>query len=241
MWLFTKIGFFSGTLANFESKSYADMPRPSDWQTTPYIMVRGRVRDDLVRLVEFNTARGGSAPAIFSLPNHDYPYRVLMNKDEWVMLVAALVADVDYSNFKNAVTSNARTREEGDARHDLYLDVWRVLYGAERWLQDRVKRARDRAKANKRQGSLGFWMTPQRSRSDPRSDADMQALYGSRGWQEWLDEDEEAAIVSDLPEGTHEIIDVLDDVIDNPTPDDIARFEAALSRPTPRRRRGKRR
>ena len=240
MWLFTKIGFFSGTLANFKSKSYADLPRPADWETVPYIMVRGRVRDDLVRLDEFVAARfgrtKGTGAAIFELPGHDYPYRMLIAHKDWEVTVAALVADVDYSNFKNAVTSNARTRAEGNARHDLYMKVWSVMHGAERWLQDRL---RGRRTGGRGQGSLGFWMSPQRPKSDPRSDDDMQALYGSRGWQEWLDEDEDAAVVTDLPEGTHDVFD-LDDVIDNPTPEDIARFEAAMARPTRRRRKGRR-
>ena len=225
MWIFTKIGFFSGTLADFTSKSYADMPRPEDWQTTPYIMVRARVLDDLVRLVEFNTARGGSAPAIFSLQHHDYPYRILMTRDEWGMLVALLVADIDYSNFKNAVTSNARTREEGDARHSLYLRVWGVMSGAEGWLQ----RFRTRQRiGGGRQGSLGFWENRTRFRDDPRTDADMQAHNEprGRGWQEWL-------------EGTNDSVDIEDAVIDDPTQDDIAAFEVALLRSTTVRRRKK--
>jgi len=241
MWLFTKIGFFSGTLANFKSRSYRDMPRPADWETVPYIMVRARVRDDLVRLIEFmEPGFPGQMPTIFELPGHDYPYRLLVTHEVWVKVVGALVADVDYSNFKNAVTRNARTRAEGNARHDLYMKVWSVMHGAERWLQDRLRRRRTGGRG---QGSLGFWMSPQRPRSaprsDPRSDDDMQALYGSRGWQEWLDEDEDSAVVVDLPEGTHDTFD-LDDVIDNPTPDDIARFEAAMARPNRRRRGGRR-
>lgn len=238
MWLFTKIGFFSGTLANFKSKSYAAMPRPEHWETVPYIMVRARVKDDLTRLVEFmEPGFPGQVPEIFEMQGHDYPYRLLVTQEVWVRVVGALVADVDYSNFKSAVETNARTRAEGHARHDLYMKVWSVMHGAERWLRDRAKSWKA---PGKDQGHFGFWERSERFQSDPRSDRDMQRLYSSRGWQEWLEEDEERAIVSDLPEGTHEVVfeeDIEDAVIDFPTNDDIARFEAAMSKPAPRRRR----
>ena len=200
-------------------------------------MVRARVREDLERLLVIHrrAVLRPLDPEILALPHHDYPYRVIVTKQSWVTLAAILAGDIDYSNFKNAVTAKADTQDEGDARHSLYMKVWSVMHGAEKWLQDYVATARRRSKD---QGSLGFWTRPQRAQHDPRSDGDMQALYDSRGWQEWLDEDEEAAVVSDLPEGTHDTFD-LDDVIDNPTQDDIAAFEAAVSRAGRRRRGGK--
>jgi hypothetical protein len=117
------------------------------------------------------------------------------------------------------------------------MKVWSVMHGAEKWLRSRIAEREARGRG---QGSLGFWESPARYRSDPRSNRDMQALYSSRGWQEWLEEDEVRAVVSELPEGTHEVVfeeDIEDAVIDFPTNDDIARFEAAMSKPAPRRRR----
>jgi len=229
MWLFTPLGFFSATLT---TQRYKELPPE---QRHGHIMVRARVREDLERLIERYRqlpplpVEGRREPEILALPGHDYPYRIVMPRAEWTTLAAALAHDIDYSNFKNAVERKAPTAEEGHARHDLYMKVWRVMNGAERWLRDHVTKSKSR-----RQGGFSYW---QQSVCDPRSDADMQAMY-SRGYQEWLDEDGKRAVVSELPEGTDRVFDV-DEVIDNPTPDDIARFEAAVSRP-PRRRRGRR-
>lgn len=180
MWLFTKIGFFSATVADFESSSYKDLPRPVDWETEPYVMVRARVKNDLVRLNEFV---GGVEAEIFHLPGHDYPYRTLFEKREWVEVVTMLVEDVNYSNFKNAVTAASPSVEEGTARHDLYMHVWSLMHGAERWLQSRVHALRSPKGKAREQGSFGFW-EPSGHFVDPRDDDDMRQVYRSEEWRE---------------------------------------------------------
>jgi len=233
MWMFTPLGFFSATLTN---PSYKELPKH---QQHGHIMVRARVREDLERLLVLHkeSALQPEDPAILDLPGHDYPYRIIVTKQSWVTLAAILAGRIDYSNFKSAVTK-AAPGGEGLARHDLYMKVWSVMHGAEGWLRKRVKSIKEGRKAAKGQGGFSFWTRPQSRHSDPRSDDDMRAIYGNRGWQEWLMEDEEHAVVTDLPEGTHGVIDA-DSVIDNPTNDDIAAFEAALARPSRRRRRGR--
>jgi len=231
MWIFTPIGFFSATLTN---PKYKELP---EHMQHGHIMVRARVREDLDRLVHEHQRMGyGSEPEIFALPGHDYPYRIVVPFPEWVALAAHLAEMIDYSNFKNAVEEKALDGFAGQARHDLYMKVWGVMHGAEEWLRKRVA---DLKRPKGYQGGFTFWESPARHRGDPRTDADMAALYQSpRGWEDWLEDDEAEAVLCDLPEGTDEAIDLDDDpddlVIDNPTPDDIARFEAAMLR---RRRR----
>lgn len=231
MWMFTPIGFFSATLTN---PKYKELPKE---QQTGHIMVRARVRDDLVRLIEEHQRMGysslpGKAPEILALPGHDYPYRIVITHMEWTALVSHLASRIDYSNFKNAVEERATTRSEGTARHDLYLKVWSVMNRAEEWLRDRAKKIR-----TQRPLSFSQWTTPQSFESDPRSHRDLSAQYNGRGWDEWLAEDEADAVASELPEGTHDTFDPSDpfDVSDEPTADDIARLEAALLRPDSRR------
>lgn len=233
MWVFTPLGFFSATLTN---SKYKELPLR---QQVGHIMVRARVREDLVRLVAEHQRFGmGDRPEILDLPGHDYPYRIVIPREEWIALAARLAEMIDYSNFKSAVEEKALDGFAGQARHDLYMKVWGVMHGAEGWLRKRVA---DLRRPKPKQGGLGFWESPGRYRSDPRSDADMQALYQPmRGWEEWLAEDEEQAIVCDLPEGTDTVIDIANAdeiVIDNPTNDDIAAFEAAMIRTSRRNRR----
>lgn len=230
MWVFTPIGFFSATLTN---KSYNELPPE---QQTGHIMVRARVMEDLERLIEVHQQSPGlgDRPEIFALPGHDYPYRVVMPHLAWTTLVVSLAEAIDYSNFKNAVTDQAATRVEGDARHDLYMKIWGVMHGAEDWLKRRV---RDLQRPRPKQGGLSFWQSPGRYHGDPRTDAEMQADYEpARGWEEWLSEDEREAIECEPPlvDGEDITFDIEEDpfdlVIDNPTQDDIARFELALMR-----------
>jgi len=211
---------------------------------TGHIMVRARVYDDLVRLVAEHQTRGfGSEPEIFALKGHDYPYRIVIPQVEWIALAARLAEMVDYSNFKNAVTDKAATRIEGDARHDLYMKIWGVMHGAEDWLKRRVS---DLRRPRPRQGGLGFWQSPGLYHGDPRSDAEMRANYEpARGWEAWLSDEEREAIECEPPLVDGEDItfdedeDPFDLVIDDPTPDDIARFELALMRSDQRRGRGR--
>jgi len=194
MWLFTTIGFFSATLTN---KSYRELPKK---QQTGHIMVRARVRDDLERLVELHMdavppTPHYKAPEILALPGHDYPYRIVVPHKDWVHLATRLAEMIDYSNFKSAV-DKALPGEEGYARHDLYMKVWSVMNGAERWLKQRVERTKVRDKG---QGYLAFWARSRGYLDDPRTDEEMNTHYSDRGWEEWLEEDERAAIVMDPP------------------------------------------
>ena len=52
----------------------------------------------------------------------DYRYRANAPQAETSTAVARMIADIDYSNFKNEVA-----KSQGHNRSDVYHDVWTVL------------------------------------------------------------------------------------------------------------------
>ena len=105
MWIFTPFGFFSIVQKTHDA---------SDQLT-----IRGRVRGDLENLVSHLP----SASAIREDPNADYRFRITADKDDIAYLMARLVVDLDYDNFKNQVA-----KEQGYERAACYGDVWATLY-----------------------------------------------------------------------------------------------------------------
>lgn len=134
MWIFTTIGFFSATLTN---PTYKELPKR---QQKNHIMVRARVREDLVRLVDLHeNVVCEKRPKILELATHDYPYRIVIPISAWVTLVSHLAGAIHYSNFKSAVETASSDKFEGRARHDLYMRVWGIMNQAEAWLRNRNK------------------------------------------------------------------------------------------------------
>lgn len=116
MWLFTKVGFFSVVL-----ETYA--------KGKPRLMVRARVGKDLDAL------RATYAPKLSATKQEkgrDYPYRAFITHAEFAKVVAKLVTDIDYGNFKSMVA-----KEQGHPRSRLYHGVWDVMFGAEEKLAPR--------------------------------------------------------------------------------------------------------
>lgn len=106
MWIFTKLGFYSVTLSNDNTN----------------LMVRARVRKDLDKL------RGvypGVGPTVHT-PNSDYKYRVIVSHDAFALIMANMIEDIRYTNFKNEVA-----KCQGQARHDIYMSVWAKMLNAE--------------------------------------------------------------------------------------------------------------
>jgi hypothetical protein len=103
MWVMTDRGFYSAV----QSKTNPDQ-----------IVVRGRVRSDLVALVKLVDRKvpiGGKAT--------DYPHRVVLSRDEWNGALAQMSEAIDYTNFKDSVTAR-----QGHERHDVYMRVWSALH-----------------------------------------------------------------------------------------------------------------
>ncbi|MBT4976495.1 MAG: hypothetical protein HOM86_04055 [Gemmatimonadetes bacterium] len=105
MWIFTPFGFFS-----IVHKTY-DAPEQ--------LTIRARVRGDLENLVSHLP----SASAIREDINADYRFRITAEKDDVAYLMARLVVDLDYDNFKNQVA-----KEQGYDRAACYGEVWSTLY-----------------------------------------------------------------------------------------------------------------
>lgn len=116
MWLFTTLGFFSVTVAQRSRKdARLDQRR---------IQVRARSKRHLQNLkkrfpyhVRGKTVR---------YKDSDYPYRVYVDRHDWKEVVKALVQDIDYGNFKNAVKEDSRTEPEYlQALHLVWDDMFR--------------------------------------------------------------------------------------------------------------------
>src|SRR3954470_8502916 len=75
------------------------------------LSVRARARDDIKRV--FPRAR------VHATPHRDYPFRAFVTRGVVAKAVAARVSEIEYGNFKDSVPQAAR--------HDAYLDVWRVM------------------------------------------------------------------------------------------------------------------
>lgn len=122
MWIFTPIGFFSVTQVNRASKS---VPEGT-------LQIRARVKQDLVNLRERYIPEL-SEP--ISLPHRDYPYRAYISREALAPVMARMIEDIDYSNFKDQVKAN-----QGKERASLYMDVWSTMYQAERKLEEKKRK-----------------------------------------------------------------------------------------------------
>jgi len=108
MWLLTTFGFFSVVL------------KPGDEDLT----VRSRVREDL------NTLRKDYLPEMGETVEGggtDYRYRAMVDRESMAAAMGNIVRDLDYSNFKNAVSDR-----QGYERSRAYGNVWGDLYKLQR-------------------------------------------------------------------------------------------------------------
>ena len=120
MWLFTKHGFFSVVCAR---QGDGRRGRPVD---TTRLMERASVRGHLEALKNRWPGDLGQCE-IQTFAGTDYAFRMFVDKAVWSRVLAGLVLDTGYDNFKSAVA-----RHQGDAgssyEHALH-DVWSVMYG----------------------------------------------------------------------------------------------------------------
>lgn len=107
MWLITPIGFFS------------IVQKPEDIEAG-ILTLRARAKDDLMALRQKYLPELGD---IQKGGGTDYPYRARATKADVAAVMARLVEDIDYSNFKNVVHER-----QGSTRAHLYGKVWEVLY-----------------------------------------------------------------------------------------------------------------
>lgn len=119
MWIMTTSGFYSAV-------QHRDNPDT--------LLVRARSHADLVALVGLAQAEGDTELTLDSIVEKintgaDYPFRLSIGKAEFERILARVVSDIDYDNFKNAVADN----EGGDhARAHTYGRVWSALHAIEK-------------------------------------------------------------------------------------------------------------
>ena len=108
MWVQTVFGFFSVVRKRGE----------------PHLTIRARARRDLERL------RDEHLPSLGEIrvgAGTDYRYRAEASHEAFGEALRSIAEGIDYHNFKDAVGARL-----GRARHDVYLDAWRVLARIER-------------------------------------------------------------------------------------------------------------
>lgn len=98
MWVFTQDGFVSAVESDRDPGT---------------LVVRARDKQSLQMLSDLTGAE------LVELRGRDYEYRIFISKDQFTDWVAAQVAAIDYSNFKNRLW---QTR--GDVYHDAASHVW---------------------------------------------------------------------------------------------------------------------
>ena len=106
MWLVTTFGF------------YSVVRKPWDRETQT-LTVRARAREDL------ETLRSKYLPTLGEIAEDesaDYRFRAQAPREDVAKAFAAAVSDIDYDNFKAAITQRM-----GWARERIYHDAWRAF------------------------------------------------------------------------------------------------------------------
>ena len=116
MWIFSTLGAFSAVCARKGDGSLANPPDPDR------MMVRARDKDHLEALQDrFPFLRRYK---LLESPHNDYRFRLFCPKSVWTRVMAGLVADQDYDNFKN---SCAAAKASEGYLHALHT-TWGVMY-----------------------------------------------------------------------------------------------------------------
>jgi hypothetical protein len=124
MWILTKYGFFSAVCAR------QGTDRNDEAVDRDRIMVRARLRGHLEALKERFPDLLGDCEILESVGT-DYAFRLFVHKPAWVKVVAMLVEETDYDNFKSQV---ARHRGRAGTAYERSLhEVWSVMHRLQKW------------------------------------------------------------------------------------------------------------
>ena len=118
MWVFTKYGFFSVVSAREGDGRHGNPVDPDR------VMVRARVRGHLEALAKAFPVELGEV-AIHESRQTDYRYRLIVDKADWVQVMASLGMNLDYDNFKNEVS---KMQGHGSGYVAALHDVWEIGY-----------------------------------------------------------------------------------------------------------------
>jgi hypothetical protein len=114
MWIFSRYGFFSIACA-----------RKADGSVDPEtVMVRARRKAHLAALQKRFAELAGAE--VVTLEQRDYRYRIIVPKEFWARVMAALAEEQEWSNFKSEAArfQGAAGAEYVEALHQ----VWEVMY-----------------------------------------------------------------------------------------------------------------
>jgi hypothetical protein len=115
LWVLSKFGLLSVVQAGPEPGKRPGAPRK--------LMIRARVRQHL-ELLQRDHPSLCRYPIIRSEPGRDYLWRIIVPRTTFARVMAAMVAGIDYSNFKSAAA--AALDLEPSYVHALH-EVWSVL------------------------------------------------------------------------------------------------------------------
>jgi hypothetical protein len=114
MWIFTRHGFISAVSAL----------RANGTMNKQQVVVRARTAghlDAILAAAGLDQARS----EVRMSTDRDYAYRVVLDKPQFVALVSAAAADIDYPNFK----SECQQAHPGDrAYHQMLAATWHAGY-----------------------------------------------------------------------------------------------------------------
>lgn len=105
MWLFCDRGFYSVVQKQAPGVVHEDQ-----------LLVRARTRDDLVRLCQDLEI---SSMEIQATPQADYPYRLVLHRDDFALWVGSRIGALKYPNFKSFILDSF-----GSFRERIYARVW---------------------------------------------------------------------------------------------------------------------
>lgn len=132
MWIFTKYGFFSVVSARTGKGKYEDPIDPTK------MMIRARDKNHLENLIKGFSNAICNAPiaAIDEIKKAkieesqwtDYPFRIFISKDSFILLMTWAIKDINYDNFKHEVDRSKITDK-------LYYRILERVWSIGRWME----------------------------------------------------------------------------------------------------------
>jgi len=121
LWLFTAKGMFSVV-------EHKDDPNT--------MVVRARIENDIKNIQQMFVDQGYEKPEILQMSHSDYKFRIFVNRKEWINVMTRLMADLNYTNFKNAA---AKEDDFERLRSQAYTSIWFIMAECQNALgQDRL-------------------------------------------------------------------------------------------------------
>jgi hypothetical protein len=105
MWVFTQHGFVSA-VQHFDNQEQ--------------IVVRSRDKESLALASAFFETK------VISSPSNDYPFRIVLSRDQFAEFIQTEVAMLDYTNFKSRLDVS-----RGEHWHDTASQVWSIMHDIE--------------------------------------------------------------------------------------------------------------